>query len=193
MEGMRMSNGITKANLMRAAPNVLVNDKNMNPLVNTLADALEKLAAKCRMATIYPRIDELPEDLLDILAQDFNVDWYDFNYDLETKRSVLRDSFFVHRHRGTVAALVTALNDLWPNSRVEEWFAYNGDPYHFQVYVTTPWSAETERLITETISRYKNIRSVLDGISFNVGEVDTEVLTGAAVCGVDIAVDAEMM
>ena len=188
-----MSNGITRDNLLHTAPSVLVKDDGMNPMVNTLADALAKLASKCRLATIYPRIDELPEDLLDILAKDFNVDWYDFNYDLATKRAVLRDSFFVHRHRGTVAAVKTAVNDLWQSSRVEEWFDYGGSPFHFQVYVTTPWSQETEDLIKSTIEKYKNVRSVLDGIRFNVGEVEAELETGAAVCGIDIMVEAQML
>ena len=36
---------------------------------------------------IYTRIDELPEWLLDILARDFAVDWYDRSYTLEEKKN----------------------------------------------------------------------------------------------------------
>ena len=39
---------------------------------------------------IYTRIDELPEWLLDILARDFAVDWYDRSYTLEEKKKPSR-------------------------------------------------------------------------------------------------------
>lgn len=49
---------------------------------------------------IYTRIDELPEWLLDILARDFAVDWYDRSYTLEEKEKPSRTaSMFT----GTVA------------------------------------------------------------------------------------------
>lgn len=188
-----MSNGITKANLMRAAPNVLVDDGNMFPLVDTLADALAKLAASCRLATIYPRIDELPEDLLDILAKDFKVDWYDYNYNLETKRKVIKDSFFVHRHMGTRAAVETAVCDVWPSSHIEEWFEYGGDPYHFRVITSEEYDAKTEQNIKQAISLFKNARSTLDAIVFNSGSVTATLNVAAAVCGVLIEDEVRML
>ena len=159
-----MSSGITKANLLNTAPAVLVNDKSMNPLVDTLADALAKLAASCRMATIYPRIDELPEGLLDILAKDFKVDWYDFNYSLETKRKVLKDSFYVHRHMGTRAAVEKALCDVWPDSVLEEWFEYGGEPFHFRVVLNASDGSNPIPLDTalEKIRIYKPVRAHLE-------------------------------
>lgn len=188
-----MSNVITKEMLMSTAPTVLLNDPEMRPLVELAAEEMAKFYAACSLPNIYSRIDELPEDLLDILAEDFKVDWYDYNYDIETKRAVLRDSFFVHRHLGTVAAVETALKDVWPSARVEEWFDYSGPPYHFRIYVAAQWSQETEDTIRRTVEKYKNARSVLDGVQFNAGEVDAPMLVGSAVCGVDLTYTAEMM
>ena len=159
-----MINGITKANLMHTAPSVLVKDEGMNPMVNTLADALAKLAAKCRMATIYPRIDQLPEDLLDILAKDFKVDWYDFNYSLATKRKVLKDSFYVHRHMGTRAAVEKAISDVWPDSVLEEWFEYGGNPFMFRVVLNATDGSNPIPLDTalNKIRIYKPVRAHLE-------------------------------
>lgn len=185
-----MSNGITKSNLMQTAPAVLVNDRNMNPLLDTLADALANLATDCRMATIYPHIDELPEELVDILAQDFKVDWYDFNADLATKRNLLKDSFYVHRHRGTRSAVETALSDIWPNSKLEEWFEYAGDPYHFRVILTAEYSQDEQVRALEAINKAKNVRSVLDAIIFNSGGTECELYTACGICGIEIVYEA---
>ena len=188
-----MSNNIRESDLLFTVPSVLLDDEKMKPLAETLAHALAKLSANCRLPNIFTRIDELPEDLLDILAKDFKVDWYDYNYDLDTKRAVLRDSFFVHRHLGTVAAVETALTDVWPSARVEEWFDYEGPPFHFRIYVATQWSQQTEDTIRTTVEKYKNVRSVLDGVQFNAGEVVTDMLVGATVCGIDIMAEAVSM
>ena len=175
-----MSSGITKGNLLHTAPAVLVNDKSMNPMVDTLADALAKLSASCRMATIYPRIDELPEDLLDILAKDFKVDWYDFNYPVSTKRKVLKDSFFVHRHLGTRAAVEKAISDVWPDSKLEEWFEYGGEPYYFRVVNITAAHVDEDviRKVLRAIYATKNERSWLEGLNF-LREADSTVYVGA--------------
>ena len=159
-----MTNGITKANLMRTLPSVLAKDANMNPLAVALAEALESLGGNVHLPTIYSRIDELPEDLLDILAKDFKVDWYDFNYNLATKRNVLRDSFYVHRHIGTRAAIVKAICDVWPDSRLEEWFEYGGDPFMFRVILNASDGSNPIPVDTalDKIQLYKPVRAHLE-------------------------------
>lgn len=185
-----MSNGITRDNLLRSAPGVLVNDSGMSPMVDTLAVALEALAGKCSLVTIYSRIDELPEDLLDILAVDFKVDWYDPNADIATKRNMLKDNFYVHRHRGTRAAVVTAISDVWPDSTLEEWFEYGGDPYHFRVILTAEYSQDEQVRALEAINKAKNVRSVLDAIIFNSGGTECELYTACGICGIEIVYEA---
>ena len=70
-------------------------------------------------AAIYPRIDELDEALLDILAYDFKVDWYGYDYPLETKRALLKSSFYIHRHLGTKGAVEAAIQSVYPKSIVK--------------------------------------------------------------------------
>ena len=137
---------VTKKTLMRVLPSVLDNDAGMHDLGETAAEALTHLWAHVGLPRIYTRIDELPEELLDILAKDFKVDWYDYNYILETKRALIKDNFFIHKHLGTVAAVKRALTDVWPPSTVEEWFEYDGDPYYFRVILDASGSQEPIRV-----------------------------------------------
>lgn len=159
-----MNSIITKEMLMRTAPSVLVNDAGMNPLVEVIAETMSKLFKNCYSPILYSRIDELPESILDILARDFKIEWYDYNWGIEAKRKTIRDSFFVHRHLGTVGAVKRALTDVWPPSTVEEWFEYGGEPFYFRAILDASDSTEPIHVDSalDAIMFYKSARSHLE-------------------------------
>lgn len=157
---------LSKDTLMQLYPSVLEKDQLFNALGVDVAEALGEAFLSVKNANIYCRIADLDEGILDILARDFNVSWYDFNFQLETKRRVIAAAFSVHRHLGTAGAMVTAVSAIWPNSAVEEWFDYGGDPYYFRVIVeANDENGEPIKFsqIDKTVQLYKNERSWLEG------------------------------
>lgn len=161
---MRMSNAITKDALMQVLPAPLSNDQGMHDLGEAAATALAALWQKVGIPNLYPHIDDMPEDLLDILAKDFKVDWYKYDYGIRAKRALIKDAIFVHQHMGTVAAVEKALTDVWPPSSVEEWFEYGGDPYFFRVILEAQ-TAEEPILVNsalDVIHFYKPVRAHLE-------------------------------
>ena len=111
-----MSNhGLTADNMMQQFPIALQKDPKTVALGQAIAKVMESRQDEIDSLRIYTRIDELPEWLLDILARDFAVDWYDRAYTLEEKRKTIKDSFYVHRHRGTKAAVERASDSLRHN------------------------------------------------------------------------------
>ncbi|MDR1158367.1 MAG: phage tail protein I [Oscillospiraceae bacterium] len=155
--------GITVKNLLRTLPEVLRDDEKMLALGRVIAEELTVRASEIDRLKIYSRIDELPEDLLDILAYDFKVDWYGYNYDLETKRALIKDSFNVHRHLGTRGAVEKALSNVYVDAKIEEWHEYGGDPYYFRVLldVTNQRAAITHSDAARSLNIYKSLRSHL--------------------------------
>lgn len=150
---------------MQVLPAPLSNDQGMHDLGETSATALAVLWQKVGIPIIYPDIDSLPEALLDILAKDFKVDWYRYDYSIRAKRALIKDAIFVHKHMGTVAAVEKALTDVWPPSSVEEWFEYGGDPYFFRVILEAQ-SAEEPIMVNsalDVIHFYKPVRAHLEG------------------------------
>lgn len=125
--------GLTAENLLRTLPAVLRNDQNMAALAEAIAQTLSGRADEIESLLIYARIDHMPEELLDILAYDFKVDWWDADFTLEEKRRTLKDSWRVHRMLGTKAAVELAVSDAFGDGKVSEWFEYGGAPYHFKV------------------------------------------------------------
>lgn len=140
-----MSNhGLTADNMMQQFPIALQKDPKTVALGQAIAKVMESRQDEIDSLRIYTRIDELPEWLLDILARDFAVDWYDRSYTLEEKRKTIKNSFYVHRHRGTKAAVERAISAIYPNPKVLEWFEYGGDPYHFKLRITVDFAAINE-------------------------------------------------
>ena len=123
---MNKAHGITKENLLASLPTVLANDDNMAALASAVAEVLAARVGEIERVSIYSQIDRLPNELLDILANDFKVDWWDANYTLEEKRRTLKDSWNVHRRLGTKAAVVLAISAIYPDTQVSEWWEYGG-------------------------------------------------------------------
>ena len=163
--------GLTKENLVATLPQALRADPSAVALAETLTELLAARPAEIDRLRIYPAIDTLDEPLLDILAHDFKVDWWDPEYTLEEKRRTLKDSWRVHRLLGTRAAVETAISAIYPHTQVLEWFEYGGEPYHFRLDINiTNDSIDSakQRRVLERLNFYKSLRSHNDGVTYFV-------------------------
>jgi phage tail P2-like protein len=190
---MKMSDarGITQENLLSTFPDVLRKDESLFALATVAAKALAARPAEIELLRIYPRIDELPEELLDILAYDFKVDWWDANYSLEEKRQTLKDSWGVHRKLGTKAAVERAISAIYKDTKVSEWFDYGGAPNHFKLQIDATYEhvgpVKHQRVLGR-VAYYKNLRSVLDNVEY-VANPHGSCMGHAGVAAIGMAVE----
>lgn len=162
-------NAGTQANLLRQFPLALQMDKQMQIMATVIAAAFAQRWPEAELGILYPAIDLLPERILDILAYDFKVDWWNPEYDLEEKRRTLKDSWRVHKTLGTKAAVETAISAVYPDTKVEEWFEYGGEPYRFRLWINlTDDDIDSERMrrVLDRLAYYKSLRSHVDAIYY---------------------------
>lgn len=154
--------------LTRMLPPSLKEDRNMLAIAYAIQDELLATISMARLTLVYARIDELPEEVLDILAYDLHVDWYDYSYPLEVKREIIKSSTRVHKRLGTKYAVETALGTLHPNSHIEEWFEYDGEPFSFRVILDTTNSRVTADPleIKKAINMYKRMTAHMDDVIY---------------------------
>lgn len=180
---------LTVENLLRVFPEALGHDKSITALAQAAACVAVEHRKELQRLTIYTRIDELPEWLLDILAKDFKVDWYDPDYSLAQKRQTIKDSWHVHRTLGTKAAVETAIRAIYPDAEVKEWFEYNGEPYHFKLLIDASYErvdqAKHQRVL-ERVDYYKPLRSVLDEVEYRDAGATATANAGTACAGCEI-------
>lgn len=183
---MSNAHGLTADNLLRTLPAVLQGDKSMTALAVSIADVLAGRVDEIGRLCIYAHIDDLPEELLDILAKDFKVDWWNGDYTLEEKRQTLKDSWRVHRTLGTKAAVLSAISAIYPNTKVLEWWEYEGQPYHFKLIIDSTYEnvdPEKHQRVMERVDYYKPLRSVLDETEYYDSGAIATVYSGAAFVG----------
>ena len=162
---------LSAENFMLSLPSVLAEDENLSGLARTVAEQFDALIRNTERASILINIDELPEAALDILARDFRVDWYDSNASPERKCQQIRTAFDVHRHKGTKAAVETAVSAIAPGAAVEEWFEYDGEPYCFRISMETDGhdlNITAQRRLVRNVQYYKNARSRLESIHYRL-------------------------
>ncbi|WP_193774564.1 phage tail protein I [Vallitalea guaymasensis] len=175
-----MSNTIYDIDLTRMLPPSLQQDDNMLALANIIGKELQKNYELANQSIIYARIDDLEEKVLDILAYDLHIDWYDYSYPIEAKRALIKDSVKVHKKLGTKFAVETALGNLHPNSYVEEWFEYAGEPLSFRIILDTTHSRVGAGYseIEKAVNAYKRKSAHMDNVIYQCnGKVQLSIET----------------
>ena len=164
-----MSNhAMTAENLLAVLPSVLQRDEKMYALAEAIAGVLVDRQEEIQKVAIYRTISTMDDELLNILANDLKVDWYAPEYPIKIRQSQVANSVKVHRLIGTKAAIDTALSDIYPNTNVQEWFEYNGQPYHFRILLDVGEQVVDipHKEIVKSIYYYKSLRSALDDIYY---------------------------
>ena len=115
---------------------------------------------------IYTMIDSQPEEILDILAVQFKVDWYDSNYPLQAKRNIIKTALEVRRYYGTDWATLKAISAIYPRSEIEQWYDYGGTPGHFRVICSVDGALipVKRREIRRSVNIYKRMTAHLDSL-----------------------------
>lgn len=188
--------GLTPENLLASLPPALQLDSKMVALATAISEKLSARMEEIDGLIIYPRIDELPEELLDILAHDFKVDWWDPDYTPKEKLATLKNSWYVHKHMGTKAAVEAAISAIYPGTNVVEWYEYDGEPYTFRLWIDSTYESidpEKHNRVLERVNYYKNLRSHLDGVDY-VAQPDGNCCAHGAVAaaGISMKIEAEV-
>ncbi|SPT95548.1 Bacteriophage P2-related tail formation protein [Lysinibacillus capsici] len=114
-------------------------------------------------------IDKLPEPLLDVIAYEKHVDFYDNQLTIDQKRELIKSSISWHRKKGTRWAVERVVSIVYPNANVYEWFEYDGHKYRFKIEVDEPFIASKDmKRLRELVEATKNKRSWLEYIAIKM-------------------------
>jgi phage tail P2-like protein len=165
---------LSNIDLLSLQSKFMQQDLTTQALCSALTPQFQQLASEIQACLIYTRIDELDDQILDEVAWQMHVDWYDPKADIVIKRQLVKKSLKVHRYRGTPYAVEEVLKDYFDDAEVKEWFEYGGDPYMFKVIVRNQAvSGELADRFTMALNSVKNLRSHLEEIVFGLFCSDT--------------------
>ena len=123
--------------LLDLAPGSITGDATVQGIIGALDPQLRHAARNIANVLIYSRINELPEPVIDTLAWQWHVDFYEPDLPLETKRELVLNSIPWHRINGTPAAVERMVTAVFGSSWLTEWFEADPHrrPYTFRLSV----------------------------------------------------------
>lgn len=169
-------------NLKDTLPDGLQSDTNIAELSNLISTQLQDLFTQSQVVLLMSKIDELPENVIDALAVQFHLEIYDVSYDLEIKRKLVKNAIVWHKYKGTVYSVQLAVDMVIQGGKVQEYWEYDGEIFHFRVGGITGALVDSKTTTTAVslINKSKNIRSWLDGIVFDRA-VECKTVISAAI------------
>ncbi|MDN3611350.1 phage tail protein I [Vibrio ostreicida] len=129
-----------------------------------------------------------PEAFLPYLAQSFSVDRWDASWTEQEKRAAIEAAFFVHRHKGTIAAIRRVVEPLGYLINVMEWWQTQpqGEPHTFALTVgvlDSGISDEMYRQMVALIEDAKPLRSHLTGLAIHAESRGVLSVNAGMYCG----------
>lgn len=173
---------ISSIRLIDLIPPSIRDDPEIQAAAGALEGELQAVTAAIPTVMLISRIDELAEDVIDLLAWQWHVDFYEPGMSLGQKRALVKTSIAQHRKKGTPWAVEEVVKVILQGALVQEWFEYGGEPYFFRVVKINgqiPDAATYDRL-KKAIDTVKNTRSWLEGVAL-YRETAGTVYTGGVV------------
>ncbi len=97
--------------------------KSSTPLERKLAEANADIElVDATVIVQVTRVESAPVEFLPYLAWEVSVDRWSDAWPEETKRQVIRESFYVHKRKGTIASLRRVVEPFGYLLNVQEWF-----------------------------------------------------------------------
>lgn len=151
-------------------PYSIKKDETIQNITEVLDNTFNLINQNINKALLWDKIDSLPEEILDLLAYQLKVDYYDiFMPTAEQKRILIRDSISQHKIKGTPAAVEKLVSFYFESAKVlENWEYENGEPYHFKIIDILAAMPNTRTLMNfiNVVYTAKNTRSWCDEARF---------------------------
>jgi len=142
-----MIKSLRDARITDALPRVLFTQDWVKALSGALGLLHEKILDYADGSQIYTGLDNVSEEVLDAVAVNWKIDWYDTSMTLEQKRRVVQSALTVRRLMGTPAAVRMQADAIYPGTELEEWFIYDGDAGYYRLFVNITDTTEESPVI----------------------------------------------
>lgn len=160
-------------------PDSLKNDPGLQAISYALQKQNQKILTYLKAVKAIMTIDTLSKDVVDLMAAEYKTQYYSADLDLAIKRKLVKNTVLWHMKAGTTGCVEELVNTIFGYGNVEEWFDYEGEPYHFKTTVDTILDQHQLVQFAQIIKKAKNARSIMDGFNkYNLLENTVKFASG---------------
>ncbi|CEG29788.1 phage tail protein I [Bacillus sp. B-jedd] len=158
-------------NITNLLPSSLKSDSFVEALAGAFQKEIRSAYQEAESLASLNEVDRLPEPLMDFLAYQKHVDFYETTLPIEQKRELVKKAQFFHRIKGTPAAVEELISAVFGEGKVVEWFEYGGRPYTFKVVTSnSAVTLEKAEQFIRALDSVKNGRSHLEKVEVTQSE-----------------------
>lgn len=162
---------IKNISLMDLLPANLKEDSEVVSAAKSLDAEINLVTKATAELILFANIDNLPEKVVDLLAWQLHVDFWDNDFDIKIKREMVKNSISWHKRKGTPSVVEEVVSKFLKNAIVREWFVCGGDPYTFRIETSGfNDSKNTMNRLVTAVNSVKNTRSHLVGVTINMSQ-----------------------
>lgn len=154
------------------APNSRLRNKEDLLFYDVVDEAIKRLIlSEIYKLILLDNIENLPEEIVDLLADELHVDFYDYSAVIKEKRHIVKTSILSHMKKGTLFPIQNILDTFFQESIIKEWFEYEGEPGKFKVEISDSEAdyTQTNRII-KMIDSVKRTSQHLENLIFIKGD-----------------------
>lgn len=163
-----MNKTLENIQIQKMLPHNINTDDDVSSLLQTISNEMNNISKEIKQLLFYPNISELPEPIINLLAEQFQVTFYSaLGLDLDTKRELVKNAIVWNKRKGTKAVMQEMLAVLYSSEVIiQEWFEFDGEPYTFRLVMDNMTLNEGDiDTIMYIINELKNVRSHLESIT----------------------------
>lgn len=172
---------LRNAKLTDALPQILAKEPWAQALAYAVNKQLNQLLSYADGVLVFASIDSMPDKILDILAAELRIPYYDQTYQTAVKRDLIKGALQYWATTGTVDSLTKILINIFGDAEIEEWFNYGGAPGYFRIVTNNPnITGETLAQFTKTAQDVKRLSAWLEEVLVDMDIPKKEIFHGFA-------------
>ena len=110
---------------------------------------------------LFSCIENLPDNILDYLAIEWDLPYYEDSLDRDTKVRLIKEGYNWRRTAGTVYGVETLVKKMFGEGKVLEWYDIGGDPGTFRIQTNAPMTPNMEEFFRVLLAKEKKASSHL--------------------------------
>ena len=145
-------------------------DEKLNVLDLVGCERLEEIKQTILKISDFNNPLKIDENFLPLMVDEYEAEFFtDFESNLRELVKFAQNSY---PKLGTIQAIKKVFEAIGVEAKLEEWFEYDGEPYHFKIKVDAVKDEESWIKGIQLLNKVKNVRSVLDSVG-----IDTDINT----------------
>jgi phage tail P2-like protein len=145
-------------------PSAITADDDARALLAALDANWRAIAAALPLLPLIATLDAQPSEVIDSLAYQYHVDYYDQAMPLSTRRDLVRNAISFHRQAGTRGAVEDFIRTIWGDgASIREWFEVD-PPLEPGVFLVTLSGSLAEADITEFLKSIRAVKRATDHV-----------------------------